>query len=101
METNEIIGKLTEKGGKLWEKGSMKRIYFNASAWGLEVNHYNTGNISSATINGERISNSEAARCENVKIWYDLQDGKFYTKNMDSLHNDARIAIEKFITNAL
>lgn len=101
METNEIVKKLTEHGGKLWEKNDMKRVYFNSLAWGLEISRYNTGNISYATINGERISNSEASRCENVKIWYDLLDGKFYTKNIDNLHSAAREAIKSFIANAL
>ena len=101
MNETEIIKKLTEMGGKLWEKGTMRRVYFNAQAWGLEVNHYNTGNISSATINGQGISNAEGYRCQNVKIWYDLSDGKFHTKDADRIHSVAQEAIDNFIATAL
>lgn len=78
--------KLIEAGGKLWEKNGMRRIYFDADLVfknaGLHVSHYNTGNISNATINGEKISNSEAKRIiaaiSFCKLWYDITDGKFY-----------------------
>jgi hypothetical protein len=58
--TQQMIDTLIAKGGKRWQKNGMDRIYFNASDLGLECTRYNTGNISSATFNGERISNSWA-----------------------------------------
>ena len=72
--------------GSLWEKHGYRRIYFNdLAAWyGLEYNTYNTGNISNAWVDGERVSNSEGrrilGRLAGAKVWYDLTDGKFHGK---------------------
>lgn len=98
MDEKELIERLGKQGGKVWEKGNMRRVYFNASAWGLDVERYNTGNISGATINGERISNSEAGRCLMVKVWYDLGDGKVHVQGADALHATAREALDAFIS---
>ena len=72
-------------GGNLWEKYGHRRIYFDAADiaryGGLDWGTYKTGNISSATLNGEKISNSEAKRIlgefQWFKIWYDLNSGGF------------------------
>lgn len=84
---------LTKIGGRLWEKGGMRRIYFNdLEQWmGLTISRYNTGNISGARVNGERISNSQARKMLNSidKLWFDLADGKFHFRATDSaLAND-------------
>lgn len=89
---------LTKIGGRLWEKGGMRRIYFNdLEQWmGLTISRYNTGNISGARINGERISNSQARRMLNGidKLWFDLEDGQFHFRATDSaLANDVVNAI--------
>lgn len=51
-------------GGKEWEKNGKHRVYLNVEVWtkliGLETNHYNTGNIAGATLDGEPLSNSRA-----------------------------------------
>ncbi len=41
---------------------------------GVEVGRYNTGNISWATFDGERISNGEAGRILAGKVWIDEAD---------------------------
>ena len=75
--------------GNLWvsRDGSKQRVYFNdltkrmQRAIGLRISYYNSGNVSSATINREPISNAEAKRyLESVpeKIWFDLGDENFY-----------------------
>ena len=70
--------------GNEWQKGEKRRIYFNSLGmfYGIETGRYNSGNISSATLNGERISNSEAkrilGRLLDCKVWYDVTDGKFW-----------------------
>lgn len=49
------------------------RHYINdwaEQAFGLEIARYNTGNIRSAALNGERISNTKAARLGG-KVWAD------------------------------
>ena len=85
----QIVEKLTAAGGKLWQKNGSSRIYFDYNLVleraGFSANRYGSGNISSATLKGESISNSEAKRIVNAvysrKFWYDLDDGKFYTKD--------------------
>jgi hypothetical protein len=75
--------KLTAIGGVKWEKYEKKRIYFNdLEEWfGLECSRYNTGNISSATLDGEKISNSRAKEISSslgwAKLWYDLTSDEF------------------------
>jgi hypothetical protein len=60
---------LTALGGKLWERDDRKRVYFNdlSQFLGLEVNRYNTGNVSSARLHGDRISNSQAKRDKSLE----------------------------------
>ncbi len=52
------------------------RLYVNnlAEVIGLDVSFYKTGNVSSAALDGERISNSKAAQLLGVKVW--LLDGE-------------------------
>ena len=76
----EILKKL----GNEWQKGDKHRIYFNSLGmfYGIETERYNSGNISSATLNGNSISNSEAkrilGRLLDCKVWYDVNDGTFW-----------------------
>ncbi len=73
-----------KKLGREWQGGDKHRIYFNdlAGLYGLETSHYNSGNISEATLDGGRISNSQAREIASdlsmAKIWYDYADNKFY-----------------------
>lgn len=64
--------------GKLWEKNGIRRVYFNAleELFGLTISRYSSGNISSATLDGDSISNSDAkafvAITNTGKFYYDL-----------------------------
>lgn len=62
-------------GNRAWERGEMKRYYINddqlEAIFGLRIGRYNTGNISSASLNGEGISNSKAYKLLGRGIWYD------------------------------
>lgn len=78
--------KLMAIGGTRWTQYGKDRIYLNTAELtellGLRTTRYNTGNICSATLGGERISNSAARRMldeigGDAKFWYDLQSGKF------------------------
>jgi len=86
MDTQEIVRRLTEIGGRQWQKGDMNRMYFNADvvyeAIGLEMTRYGTGNISSAMLRGEHISNAEAKRiiAGIPTLYYDLTAGKLMRK---------------------
>lgn len=68
--------------GSEWIKGDYHRIYINdlPELYGLSVNRYNTGNISSANLNGESISNTAANKIISRldgKLYYDLNSGEF------------------------
>lgn len=88
-DRQEQIAILTGFGGSHWQKYGKDRVYFDAAAiasrQGLDWSNYKTGNISSARLNGEKISNSEARRILDefqwFKIWFDLDDGQFHTRS--------------------
>lgn len=71
-------------GGKEWKKDAMHRVYFNdlPDLFGLKTSHYNTGNVSSASIDGQSISNARAREISSSlamsKVWYDLADQEFH-----------------------
>lgn len=71
-------------GGRRWQKNGMDRVYINdwAELAGLEVTHYNTGNISSAAYQDEGISNSQAYKILDSidKVWFDAADGKLHCR---------------------
>jgi hypothetical protein len=84
------IEKLVEIGGKEWKVSDKHRVYFNldfmAEAIGLDLSFYKTGNICSASLDGEKISNSKAnkiLRSLDGKFWYDVKEDKFFMKEMD------------------
>jgi hypothetical protein len=85
--TQDQINSLVEIGNE-WAVGKMHRIYFeNLYNWyGLKVNTYKSGNICSATLNGESISNTTANEILSdlimPKIWFDMVDCKFHGKNI-------------------
>lgn len=81
MLTQEQIDKLTEVGFKRWQKGNLDRLYINATQLGLVCTYYNTGNISSAELNGERLSNSEGRRMKNAKTFIDVKTGSLFSDN--------------------
>lgn len=82
------VTQLTEIGGTEWQKGDMHRVYFNSlTGWyGLDYALYNTGNVSSATLDGDKISNGRAreliGKLGSAKLWYDMTDNKFHGKGV-------------------
>ena len=61
--------------GSLWEKYGKRRVYIKIEeALDIDVHYYNTGNISSACMNGETISNSKAREILSGKCYIDLND---------------------------
>lgn len=70
------IEDLEKKGFNRWTKGEMDRLYFNLEKAGaLELDYYKSGNLRSAYLDGERISNAEACRLLAVKCFIDLKNG--------------------------
>lgn len=69
------IESLEKKGFRRWTKGDMDRLYFNIENSGhMEVDHYKTGNISYAAIDGEEISHRFAGQILSVKCFIDLKN---------------------------
>ena len=70
------IEALEKKGFSRWTKGNMDRLYFSLEKSGaLELDYYKSGNLRSADLEGERISNAEACRLLAVKCFIDLKNG--------------------------
>lgn len=73
------IETLIDLGGKEWIKGDHHRVYFNSAdeLIGLDVARYGTGNISSASLKGEPISNSKAKLLANARVYYDVKAARW------------------------
>ena len=84
-----LEARLIQAGGRRWTKAGHNRIYLNnlAELYGLRYGTYNTGNISWAELDGERISNNSARRIlftlNSAKVWYDCNTGRFESKGLD------------------
>ena len=76
------MAKLVAVGGREWMKYGKHRIYFNddviCKVVGLSYSCYKSGNISSASINGEAISHAEASRYLSVTAYFDVISGRFF-----------------------
>ena len=71
-----FIKALEKKGFNRWTKGDMDRLYFNIEkSENLDIDYYKSGNVCSAYLDGERISNAEAYRLMAVKCFIDLKNG--------------------------
>ena len=74
------LSEALEIGGKEWKKSdTLHRIYFEGKALenllGLEISRYNSGSISSAKLDGEKISNSRAWKMLLSKKYFDVVTG--------------------------
>lgn len=66
-------------GGREWTgRNGQHRIYLNN--WyelaGLEISWYGSGNIRSAKLDDELISNRKAGMLMTAKVWYDVKTGE-------------------------
>ncbi|MER7131320.1 hypothetical protein [Streptosporangium saharense] len=93
---------MTAIGGNRWTKSGHDRVYLNdwADLAGLEINHYNTGNISSAFYQGERISNSQAYKLLGCidKVWFDAATGRLHCRYG---YGDSRVASREELWGAV
>ena len=87
MKPPLALARMKEIGGKRWQKNNMDRVYFNdlASKAGLDVDRYNSGSISSASLKGKSISNSKAkeiyANLESGKVYFDRKTRKMVAQS--------------------
>ena len=88
-------------GGRFWESpdGAKQRMYFPASfleqVLGLSYATYKTGNISGASLRGQKLSNSKADALRTAlqygKCWLDLETQILQTQGLGN-HAEAIIA---------
>ena len=78
--TDEQITALVNAGFSRWTKYGKDRLYVTNAAIGLVLDHYNTGNIKYAELNGEWISNSRARDIEYAirGAYIDIETGYIY-----------------------
>lgn len=94
MMSEETISRLEAKGFKRWQKGSLDRLYINATDLGLVVSYYKTGNVSSATWQGERITNADARRLMGSKVWVDVSTGELHVRTDYDNGTDESMTLE-------
>ena len=103
----KTVAQLIELGGNEWKGYGKHRIYFNTelltNAMQLSYGRYKTGNVSSATLRGEKISNKRAKDIlwglDNAKFFFDVATKKFFS-NDDYLSAESHDLIVKFIEEA-
>jgi hypothetical protein len=91
--------------GHTWisRDGTKRRLYvpdqWLAESSGLRDDTYKTGNISSASLNGEKLSNGKAEKLRTLlrvgKAYFDCNDGRVHVENMDSYTETMRAGLEK------
>lgn len=97
-----IFDSLISIGGKEWKSENHHRIYFNdlVSLYGLVTLEYKSGNVSSASLKGKKISNSKASKIIDTltfaKVYYDLNTGEFHGQRIpESMLADITERIKK------
>lgn len=75
---SDLSAQLEMLGFNRWQKNGMDRMYINCESLGVDITYYNSGNICSAYLDGESISNSEAREYKFQKVYYDMEDGRVY-----------------------
>jgi hypothetical protein len=88
LTTAQFIAQLREIGGCPWKAADgTQRVYFNdlPDLFGLELVYYKSGNIKSAKLDGDRISNTTARRIcgdlATLKLWVDPADGTTHVRH--------------------
>ena len=76
MMNTEMIEKCEAAGMTRWTRYGKDRLYISASILGLHCTYYKTGSISTATLNGEHISNSEGYRLKQASTYIDVETGE-------------------------
>ena len=98
MISKEAIEQATKTGAlNPWThpKTGQTRYYVKLKNSGaINVSYYNTGNVSSASLLGNGITNSDAKRLLYDKAWVD-EAGEWHWEN-GSLSSDMKAAIEAY-----
>lgn len=97
------IEKLIAMGASRWKKAGRDRLYLNkafSSMLNLKISYYNTGNISSAYIGDEKISNSKAYKilAYAPKVYIDLKKDELI---MDFIETSDASYLKAILTEAI
>ena len=99
IDIKKIQELLKDESNNLWEKYNKRRLYLNwTKLVNLEVNRYNTGNISTSYLSGEKISNTKAFQYSRGKAYIDLNTNILACVYMDSkmielLENELQLSV--------
>jgi hypothetical protein len=78
------IETMTAIGGNRWQRAGKDRVYINnwAEFAGVSTTQYKSGNISSASYQGEHLSNSQAYKVIGCidKVWFDSADDMIHCR---------------------
>lgn len=81
---DDVAKILAAHGGNRWTKAGHDRVYFNDvnDLFGIEFTYYKTGNMSSAKLHGEFISNCKGRKLANTLAgaYVDLADNSVHFK---------------------
>lgn len=100
MLNEKQIEALEKAGFNRWTKNGMDRLYATKEAMQLELTYYKTGNISSASLMGEKISNGRARKLIGEKIYIDVETGEL-TSKYDDVDYELMDAVRETMENAL
>ncbi|ABM39993.1 hypothetical protein [Polaromonas naphthalenivorans] len=111
MKTTLTTGVTTEQlvaaGGNFWTNNARaQRFYFNDldSLFGLKCSYYKTGNVFSATLDGDVISNGLARRILSdvgtLKVYFDMADLSLHIKS-GNFRMSENYDYESILTEAL
>lgn len=99
--TQEQIERLINAGASRWTKYERDRLYIKklADLIGLSYTRHNTGNVSSAELNGETISNSECNRILAAldKAYIDLKTNTVYIDGRDDAAEVIIAGLENYL----
>lgn len=82
MISESAVAMYEAKGFRRWTKGSMDRLYIDATKLGLELEYYKTGNISQAHWCGSSISNANGYRFKGSKVYVDVATGELHVQDL-------------------
>lgn len=94
-----IETKLVNMGGKRWEGGPHRRIYLPLALSGLKISRYGTGNISSASLDGEKISNAKARELDSLKIYWNCESEEVVVAGRARLAAEIHERLDILVTN--
>lgn len=83
-----------------WQKYGKDRLYVNMKKlYNIEIETYKNGNISSARMGGEKISNSEASKILSEKVYIDANTGKVYRVSNfgHGVREETKERLEKYV----